>query len=970
MTPSSMPRRKPIQSRRKGRASQRILAHKVAFSGWKTTDEEEIERRRLRASTETLRLERLEPQQPFYGTYQVRSGDGGRPYTVEIRSLKDLSNSCECIDYRVNSLGTCKHIEGVLASLPKGRSRLFAKAAREGSPRVEVYLAPGSSRQVRVTWPEQVSLEAKQLLTPYFSSEGALLADPALGVPALKQVLDNAPDDLRSEIRVAREVDHWVSELRRRRQRLQSREAFLEDIKAGKRSLDCLRHPLYPYQEEGMLHLAFEERALLADDMGLGKTIQAIAACELLRQVRRIERVLVVSPVSLKAEWEEQIAKFSSLPALAVWGPRPARLKLYRKPSFFYLTNYEQIRSDGDDIMRILAPDVVILDEAQRIKNWQSKTAKAVKRLSSPFAFVLTGTPLENRIDEIYSIMEFLDPQLLGPLFRFNRDFYDLDERGRPQGYKNLDQLHRRIRPLMLRRRKDEVEDQLPGRTVNNYFVGMEEEQGLRYDGFKIKVARLVALAKRRRLTREEGEKLQKWLACMRMICDSPFILDPECRICPKLGELESVLEDVLQSDGSKVLVFSEWERMLQLVRQLADDMGLGYAWHTGSVPQKKRREEINRFKEEPACRLFLSTDSGSTGLNLQVADTVVNLDLPWNPAKLEQRIARAWRKHQERPVTVVNLVCEKSIEHRMLGLLSQKQELADGVLDGRGDLKSMRLPSGRAAFIQRLETLMGVQLPESAAATDKRLHTPSQREADPYEVFGNHLVARLADRLLLLEVRQNGTGQTTLVGVVEGSTEQVVPLAERLLRESFESAGSPANGNPQLELIDRETFETIQRLVNSGVLEVKRGSDRELFRSPTLSKEDSRIAERRCKEAQEILAKADRQMRMAALLSDGGFAMEAVPPLGTCIELSLKALAHLHEEQISAEERIPLNLVQSRWVAQGIISGDALAVVARVREHTEEKDGLDESGAQELVQSVRRILEQVQVNINKVALS
>lgn len=485
----------------------------------------------------------------------------------------------------------------------------------------------------------------------------------------------------------------------------------MKDVEAGKRTLDFLKHPLYPYQQEGMLHLAFGQRVMLADEMGLGKTVQAIAACELLRQTRKIERVLVVSPVSLKAEWEEQIAKFTTLPARTVWGPRAQRLKLYREPSFFYLTNYEQIRSDVDDIVRILAPDVVILDEAQRIKNWQTKTARAVKRLSSPHAFVLTGTPLENRIDEIYSIVQFLDPGILGPLFRFNREFYELDERGRPQGYQNLDELHRRLRTLLLRRRKDEVEDQLPDRILNNYFVEMDPEQRLRYGEYSARVAKLLALAKRRPLTREEGEKLQKWLACMRMICDTPFILDPDCRICPKLAELENVLEEVLQPQENKVLVFSEWERMLQLVRQLAVEMGFDFAWHTGSVPQKERRGQINRFKNDPGCRLFLSTDAGSTGLNLQAANVVINLDLPWNPARLEQRIARAWRKHQTRSVSVINLVCEGSIEHRMLALLAQKQQLADGVLDGRGDLKSMALPSGRAALIERLEALMGVEL-------------------------------------------------------------------------------------------------------------------------------------------------------------------------------------------------------------------------------------------------------------------
>jgi SNF2 family DNA or RNA helicase len=334
--------------------------------------------------------------------------------------------------------------------------------------------------------------------------------------------------------------------------------------------MDFLRHPLYPYQQEGVLHLAFNERSLLADDMGLGKTVEAIGACELLRQTRNVERVLVVCPVSLKTEWEEQISRFSKMPSRTIWGLRPARLKMYRKSSFFYLCNYEQIRSDVRDINRILAPDIVILDEAQRIKNWQTKTAKSVKQLSSPYAFVLTGTPLENRIDELYSIVEFLNPRIFGPLFRFNREFYELDEKGRPAGYKNLEEMHRRIRPILLRRRKDEVEEQLPGRTVNNYFVNMEKEQRARYDEYRDRVARLLAVTRRRPLKKEEVQMLQKWLACMRMLCDTPYILDRDCRICPKLPELADILEDVTASNGRKVLIFSEWERMLHLVRDLA----------------------------------------------------------------------------------------------------------------------------------------------------------------------------------------------------------------------------------------------------------------------------------------------------------------------------------------------------------------------------------------------------------------
>jgi SNF2 family DNA or RNA helicase len=334
---------------------------------------------------------------------------------------------------------------------------------------------------------------------------------------------------------------------------------------------DGLNADLRPYQRAGFQWLRFlrdmDLNGVLADDMGLGKTVQAIAACELLRRRRGIKRVLVVSPASLKAEWQEQIARFTDLPTGIISGPRNNRLRAYRDPAFFTLANYEQIIIDGPDINCLLSPDVVILDEAQRIKNWQTKTARAVKGLRSPYAFVLTGTPLENRIDEVYSIVQYLDPGLLGPLFRFNRDYFELDERGRAVDYKNLDDLGRRLGAVMLRRRKDDVEDQLPGRTVTNYFVAMTDEQRLRYEDYAQPVSRLLGMAQKRPLIKAEFDRLQQLLACMRMICDTPYILDPTCRDCPKLEELEGLLGDLLAEDGRKIIIFSEWVRMLELVR-------------------------------------------------------------------------------------------------------------------------------------------------------------------------------------------------------------------------------------------------------------------------------------------------------------------------------------------------------------------------------------------------------------------
>ena len=571
-----------------------VLDRPPPLLGWRTTDDDEIALRRWRGRTEIVAIEALEPKQPFFGTFRVQSGSGGF-YEVEIRDLDGFNNSCGCIDHRANGLGTCKHIEGVLAALRQRSAKAFREAAARGSPRVEVFLDRRGAATPALMWPagdRRHANAASRWLAPFIEPDGTLACDPSK-VEALVSAWRVAPADIRRRIRVSRHFTPWLDRLRRERSREEARAAFLAEVKDGAASFDLLRHPLLPYQREGMLHLAFGERTLLADEMGLGKTVQAIAACELLARRKGIERVLVVCPASLKAEWEEQIARFTDRPARSVFGARPARLAAYREPTFFTIVNYEQVLGDAPDINEILRPDVVVLDEAQRIKNWQIKTARRVKSLRSPYAFVLTGTPVENRIDELYSIVQYLDPELVGPLFRFNRDFYELDERGRPVDYKNLAELRRRLQPVMLRRRKSDVESELPGRTVKTYFVPMVEEQKLRYEDYSEQAARLLAQAQRRPLTPKEFERLQMLLACMRMICDTPAILDPTCRVSPKLEELEGILSDLLEEPERKIIVFSEWERMLEMVRELAGGTGrgCGLAHRLGAAAAPPRRD-------------------------------------------------------------------------------------------------------------------------------------------------------------------------------------------------------------------------------------------------------------------------------------------------------------------------------------------------------------------------------------------
>ncbi|HEV7785428.1 MAG TPA: DEAD/DEAH box helicase, partial [Thermoanaerobaculia bacterium] len=744
------------------------------------------------------------------------------------------------------------------------------------------------------------------LVDRFFFPSGVLRGDPLTLLPELARALTAAPPRVRERIRLSRHLLPWVEDESRRAARGTARERFLAEVEAGRETLDLVKLPLFPYQREGMLHLAFTERALLADEMGLGKTVQAIAACALLRKLRNVERVLVISPASLKAEWEEQIARFTDLPSRIIFGPRAQRLRQYGPGTFFYLASYEQMLYDAGDLQQRLAPDVIILDEAQRIKNWQSRTAHAVKRLRSPYAFVLTGTPIENRIDEIYSILQFLDPALLGPLFRFNRDFYELDDRGRPAGYKNLDELHRRLAPVLLRRRKQEVEGQLPGRTDKHYFVGMEEEQILRYEEYEKRVAQILARLKHRPLTPDEYDKLQQWLSCMRMICDTPYILDSDCRICPKLGELREILAETLADPETKILIFSEWERMLELVRDLVQEMEIGYAWHTGSVPVMRRRGEIRRFKDDPDCRLFLSTDSGSVGLNLQAASVVINLDLPWNPAKLEQRIARAWRKHQTRPVRVLHLVTEDSIEHRMIPLLAGKQALADSVLDGHADSRVIPLPSGRRALVERLEALTGVTASPSTPEIQ-----PAEATTTPVDPLAADLQPLLGDRLLSLEAWTAPDGRETLFAVVEGAGAGIDRSAvEAILQSSQHSAAT-------LELIDRPAFAAIERLIEMGVLRYAAEDRRLLHRSPALgSPERDTERNRRLAAARDLHAQSERKIRMAAVLAGGGFPVESLPALREGVELALRSRASVEGMDVPDAEKIPDTWVETHLPA------------------------------------------------------
>ncbi len=618
-----------------------------------------------------------------FGDYLVTNPESGGTYRVGIRGAGLFDNGCTCPDYAVNTLGTCKHVEFTLGRLERrpGGRRLLAAGWRP--PFTEVVLRYGpDGRRVVVRRGTEVDAAA-------WSRAARDLDGDALKPEAFDR-LDTFLDRLRAgghEVRCQADVVDHVAGLRDGRQLVARVDALFPQGADDPAWAELVKMTLYPYQRTGARFLARAGRALLADDMGLGKTVQSIAAAEVLARAAGIARVLVVTPTSLKHQWRREIAAAVDRPALVVEGPPAVRRKLLADPApFFKVTNYETVHLDADAIAA-WGPDLIILDEAQRIKNWRTRTAQAVKALQSPYAFVLSGTPLENRLEELHSIMGFVDRYRLGPLFRYLADHQQLDADGRVVGYKSLTGITATLAPVLLRRTKDQVLKQLPGRMEQHVLLPMTPEQSALHEDNRQTVARLVfRWRKMRFLTEADQRRLTCALQNMRMSCNSTFLLDHETDFGTKADEIVDRVDELLEQPGAKVVIFSQWVRSHELLIRRLGKRKRKHVFLHGGVPGPKRQALVDRFRDDPACRIFLSTDAGGVGLNLQAASAVFNMDQPWNPAILEQRIGRVHRLGQTRPVQVVHFVARDTIEHGMLDLIKFKRHLFAGVLDGGRD--------------------------------------------------------------------------------------------------------------------------------------------------------------------------------------------------------------------------------------------------------------------------------------------
>lgn len=653
---------------------------------------------------------------PLFSDFRVVNPASGSRHRVTIRGLTPGENRCECGDFATNALGTCKHIEFVLARLERKRGAKAALRRGYASDGSEIWLQHGDERRVRLRPGAGIPARLRQAAEALFdSADGWRL--PNARLHQLDGFVASATR-LRHPLSVDPVVSRFVSEALGTAQRRAELARLYPQGAASPALRDLLQVPMFPYQAEGALFAVTAGRALIADEMGLGKTVQAIAAAELWRRHFAAQRVLIVCPMSLKAQWAHELQRFSGDAARIVEGTATERAAHYAAPDTIKIASYDSLTRDID-LANAWCPDVLIVDEAQRVKNWDTLAARALKRLDSRYTVVLTGTPLENKLEELLSVVQLVDRHRLGPTWRFLHEHQLRDDAGRVIGYRQLDRIGETLAPILIRRRKREVLEQLPERRDRNLFVALAPLQRALHDEQADIVARIVARwRKQRRLSEADQKRLQAALQKMRMVCNSSFLLDPDTEDGEKIPELLVWLQARLAEAGAKAVIFSAWLGTHALIGRELTRLGIGHVHFNGSVTARERARRVEQFRTDPDCRVFLGTDAGSVGLNLQhAASLIVNMDLPWNPAVLEQRIGRVYRLGQERAVEVLNLIASASIEENMLGLLRFKRALFDGALEG-GE-SEIRLEGTRLSrFMQSVDALTGNEVPTASSAS------------------------------------------------------------------------------------------------------------------------------------------------------------------------------------------------------------------------------------------------------------
>lgn len=484
---------------------------------------------------------------------------------------------------------------------------------------------------------------------------------------------------------------------------------------------------LYPYQEESVFKMVDRGKMLLGITMGGGKTVCTIAAVEQLFSLNEVDRCLVVVPAALKYQWKREIERFTDSRVLLIDGSPSARERLWKGhiSAKYVIVNPETLMRDTSYIKHINWQAMVI-DEATIIKSRTSKRSKFLKKISKPipYRFALTGQPIENRPEELFSIMEFVDPDVLGNFREFDTTFIVRDHFGRPTRYRNLKLLHKSLTECLIRKTRDEIAEQLPKIIHQVVPVPFDTKGAALYKHISRDLLDQLQQAVNKHggsfslwrhyndsASNEAQGQIMSRLTVLRMLCDNPELIIHSSNqlvntnskegsvyaheivsaglvtstTSPKLDAVIEYIKNVLDEDpANKVVLFSFFKNNLNIIKKAISPI-TGSVLFTGDLSSEEKDKAKTTFSTDPFTRVFLSSDAGGYGVDLPMANYLISYDLPWSSGKLEQREARIIRlSSQFKHVNITTFVMQGSIEERQYDMLQHKKTVNEAFVDGK----------------------------------------------------------------------------------------------------------------------------------------------------------------------------------------------------------------------------------------------------------------------------------------------
>ena len=537
-------------------------------------------------------------------------------------------------------------------------------------------------------------------------------------VSNLEKLLDSMPDVIISD------------NLKQQTEAQVEKEAKLEKLRAMSKQdvpvclkVPGLKLPLYNYQRLGVMYAVTNGVGLLlADHLGLGKTLQSIGAAVFMKSSSGATHALVITPASLKYNWPLEIEKFTSEKYVVIDGtPEERVVQWLRNDVFFYIVNYElvvedlfggrkfKIEDSGEEETEeqrekrarkektiakakqrqgLLAEvrnrnwSVIIVDEAGALRHHDSSRSRAIKQLHGKFKMALTGTPLDGRLEELHSLMQFVAPGLLMSKTRFFQKFVETDFWGKVTGYKKISEVTQKIQPFFLRRLKQDVLKDLPGKIYENKIITLSPEEMAIYK----------QLAKGGHEATEDALAMTAIIRC-KQFCNYPSTVDDTCKTSSKMDAFKEVVDEVVLQNGSKIIIFTQYKEMLKIIDAELVKMGVKFLRIDGDTPKQVRADMQGQFNGDKSIDAMIGTDAMSLGLNFQAASVCISYDDFWSPSVMEQRSDRAHRLGQKNTVTVIGFVCKDTIEERIKGVLCSKARISAQVLgDDKGEIVLSRM--------------------------------------------------------------------------------------------------------------------------------------------------------------------------------------------------------------------------------------------------------------------------------------